>query len=175
MLLTIFIRYWIWIRHGLGVKAPTTAKVIKYGDCSLIFFKILKLVSFCLLWSRFWYHILLQLVIYISFFPRNVNLLKTIKQRKLNQTFYLNLYLHFNKTDVYLESVIFIRAIIYIYNNVQWLYIVLQANAPAHATESGTSGCRHRPNQTGDIPTLNGSSLKLVDKFTNLGSSVSST
>ena len=29
--------------------------------------------------------------------------------------------------------------------------------------------------QTGDISTLNGSSLKLVDKFTDLGSSVSST
>ena len=30
-------------------------------------------------------------------------------------------------------------------------------------------------NQTGDISTINGSSLKLVDKFTYLGSSVSST
>ena len=30
-------------------------------------------------------------------------------------------------------------------------------------------------NQTGDITILNGSSLKLVDKFTYLGSSVSST
>ena len=30
-------------------------------------------------------------------------------------------------------------------------------------------------NQTGDIPTLDGISLKLVDKFTYLGSSVSST
>ena len=30
-------------------------------------------------------------------------------------------------------------------------------------------------NQTGDISTLNGSSLKLVDKFTYLGSRVSST
>ena len=30
-------------------------------------------------------------------------------------------------------------------------------------------------NQTGDISTLGGSSLKLVDKFTYLGSSVSST
>ena len=30
-------------------------------------------------------------------------------------------------------------------------------------------------NQTGDISTLNGSSLKLVDKFTYIGSSVSST
>ena len=30
-------------------------------------------------------------------------------------------------------------------------------------------------NQTGDISTLNGSPLKLVDKFTYLGSSVSST
>ena len=30
-------------------------------------------------------------------------------------------------------------------------------------------------NQTGDISTLDGSSLKLVDKFTYLGSSVSST
>ena len=30
-------------------------------------------------------------------------------------------------------------------------------------------------NQTGDISTLDGSSLKLVDKFTNLGSGVSST
>ena len=45
------------------------------------------------------------------------------------------------------------------------------------------SRCRHWPpcqctqcfNQTGDISTLNGSSLKLVDKFTYLGSSVSST
>ena len=32
-----------------------------------------------------------------------------------------------------------------------------------------------RRNQTGDISTLKGSSLKLVDEFTNLGSSVSST
>ena len=30
-------------------------------------------------------------------------------------------------------------------------------------------------NQTGEIPTLNGSSIKLVDKFTNLGSIVPST
>ena len=30
-------------------------------------------------------------------------------------------------------------------------------------------------NQTGDISTLDGTSLKLVDKFTNLGSSISST
>ena len=30
-------------------------------------------------------------------------------------------------------------------------------------------------NQTGDIPTLDGTSLKLVDKFTYLGNSVSST
>ena len=30
-------------------------------------------------------------------------------------------------------------------------------------------------NQTGDISTLDGTSLKLVDKFTYLGSSVSST
>ena len=30
-------------------------------------------------------------------------------------------------------------------------------------------------NQTGDISTLKGSTLKLVDKFTNLGSSISST
>ena len=52
---------------------------------------------------------------------------------------------------------------------------------------AGTSHCRHWPqcqftqnglymrfNQTGDISTLNGSSLKLVVKFTYLGSSVSS-
>ena len=32
-----------------------------------------------------------------------------------------------------------------------------------------------RYNQTGDISTLDGNSLKLVDKFTYLGSSVSST
>ena len=32
-----------------------------------------------------------------------------------------------------------------------------------------------KPNQTGDISTLDGTSLKLVDKFTYLGSSVSST
>ena len=69
--------------------------------------------------------------------------------------------------------------------------IVLLANAPAqtetllHMPE--TARCRlslhvnvHKTeymcfNQTGDISTLNGSSLKLVDKFTYLGSSVSST
>ena len=39
----------------------------------------------------------------------------------------------------------------------------------AHKTEY------KRFNQTGDISTLNGSALKLVDKFTYLGSSVSST
>ena len=32
-----------------------------------------------------------------------------------------------------------------------------------------------RYNQTGEISTLEGTSLKLVDKFTNLGNSVSST
>ena len=68
--------------------------------------------------------------------------------------------------------------------------IALQANAPAqaetllHSLERVAAGiglhvnvhkmeymCFH---QTGDISTLNGSSLKLVDKFTYLGSSVSS-
>ena len=50
----------------------------------------------------------------------------------------------------------------------------------------GTSSCRHRPlcqctqngmcyNQTDDISTLDGTPLKLVDKFTYLGSSVAST
>ena len=70
--------------------------------------------------------------------------------------------------------------------------IALQTNAPAQAenpaTLSGTSRCRHRSlcqctqkteymcfNQIGDISTLNGSSLKLVDKFAYLGSSVSLT
>ena len=37
------------------------------------------------------------------------------------------------------------------------------------------SSCMHRPQCTKDISTLNGSSLKLLDKFTYLGSSVSST
>ena len=58
--------------------------------------------------------------------------------------------------------------------------IALLANATAQRL-SGTS--RRNPpkteymcfNQTGDISTLNNSSLKLVDKFTYLGSSVSST
>ena len=67
----------------------------------------------------------------------------------------------------------------------------LLANAPApaktllHCLERATAGIglhinAHKTeyvcfNQTGDISTLNGSTLKLVDKFTYLGSSVSST
>ena len=69
--------------------------------------------------------------------------------------------------------------------------ITLLANTPAHAEtllhslERAAAGiCLHVDahkmkymyfNQKGDIFTLNGSSLKLVDKFTYLGSSVSST
>ena len=69
--------------------------------------------------------------------------------------------------------------------------ITLLANEPAqvktqlHSLERATAGIglhvnAHKMeymwfNQTGDITTLNGSSLKLVDKFTYLGSSVSST
>ena len=45
----------------------------------------------------------------------------------------------------------------------------INLHVKAHKTEY------MRFNQTGDISTLNGSSLKLVDKFTYLGSSVSST
>ena len=69
--------------------------------------------------------------------------------------------------------------------------IVILANAPAqgetllHSLEQAAAGIglninAHKMenmcfNQTGDISTLNSSSLKLVDKFTYLGSSVSST
>ena len=69
--------------------------------------------------------------------------------------------------------------------------IALLVNAPTqaktllHSLEQATAGIglhvnAHKMeylcfNQTGDISTLNGSSLKLVDKFTYLGSSVSST
>ena len=69
--------------------------------------------------------------------------------------------------------------------------IELLANAPAQAetllhileraaADIGVYVNAHKTeymcfNQTGDISTLNGSSLKLVDKFTYLGSSVSST
>ena len=69
--------------------------------------------------------------------------------------------------------------------------IALQANAPAqaetllHCLERAAAGIDLHVNaykteymcfnQTGDIFTPNGSALKLVDKFTYLGSSVSST
>ena len=69
--------------------------------------------------------------------------------------------------------------------------IALLANAPAqaetllHSVERAAAGIglhvnAHKTeymcfNQAGDISILNGSSLKLVDKFTYLGSSVSST
>ena len=74
----------------------------------------------------------------------------------------------------------------------QWMTerIVLLANAPAqaetllHSLEWAAAGIglhvnAHKTeymyfNQRGDVSTLNGSSLKLVDKFTYLGSSVSS-
>ena len=70
-------------------------------------------------------------------------------------------------------------------------YIAILANAPTqaktllHGLERAARGIglhvnAHKTeymclNQTGDISTLGGSSLKLVDKFTYLGSSVSST
>ena len=60
-----------------------------------------------------------------------------------------------------------------------------QADTLLHSLEQATAGIGlhvnvHKTeymcfNQTGSISTLNGSSLKLVDKFTYLGSSVSST
>ena len=69
--------------------------------------------------------------------------------------------------------------------------LAILVNAPAqaetllHSLERAAAGIRLHvnvykteimcSNQTGDISTLNGSSLKLVDKFTYLGSSVSST
>ena len=70
-------------------------------------------------------------------------------------------------------------------------HIAILTNAPTqaetllHSQERASAGIglyvnAHKTeymsfNQTGDISTLNGSSLKLVDKFTYLGSSVSST
>ena len=61
----------------------------------------------------------------------------------------------------------------------------VQAKALLHTLERAAAGiCLHvnahkteymRINQTGDIFTLNGNSLKLIDKFTYLGSNVSST
>ena len=70
-------------------------------------------------------------------------------------------------------------------------YIVILANTPnqaktlLHSLEQATAGIgfhvnAHKTeymcfNQTGNISTLEGTSLKLVDKFTYLGSSVSST
>ena len=48
-------------------------------------------------------------------------------------------------------------------------YVDMEANANAHKTEYMCY------NQTGDIATLDGASLKLVHKFTYLGSGVSST
>ena len=60
-----------------------------------------------------------------------------------------------------------------------------QAETPLHSLERAAAGIglhvnAHKTeymcfNQTGDISTLEGTSLKLVDKFTYLGSSVSST
>ena len=61
----------------------------------------------------------------------------------------------------------------------------MQAETLLHSLEKAAAGMSlhanaHKTeymcfNQTGDISTLNGNSLKLVDKFTHLGSSVSST
>ena len=58
--------------------------------------------------------------------------------------------------------------------------IAILANTPNQAAGIGLHVNAHKTeyscfNQTGDISTLEGTSLKLVDKFTYLGSSVSST
>ena len=73
----------------------------------------------------------------------------------------------------------------------RYVYIAIQANTPnqaetlLHSLERAAAGIglyvsAHKTehmcfNQAGDISTLEGTSLKLVDKFTYLGSSVSST
>ena len=54
-------------------------------------------------------------------------------------------------------------------HGLEWAAASIGFHVNAHKTEYMCF------NQTGDISTLNGSSLKLVDKFTYLGSSVSST
>ena len=54
-------------------------------------------------------------------------------------------------------------------HSLEWAAASIGLHVNAHKTEHMCF------NQTGDISTLNGSALKLVDKFTYLGSSVSST
>ena len=66
-----------------------------------------------------------------------------------------------------------------------WQIYLAQAKTPQHSLERAATGIgvhvnAHKTeymcfNQTGNISTLNGSSLKLVDKFTNIGNSVSAT
>ena len=53
-----------------------------------------------------------------------------------------------------------------------WTRVVVSISNDDNHYTTGTSMCF---NQRGDIFTLNGRSLKLVDKFTYLGSSISST
>ena len=65
------------------------------------------------------------------------------------------------------RNYIYIYIYIYIYT-FTWRPMPAAVNVNAHKTEYMCF------NQTGDISTLNGSSLKLVDKLTYLGSSVSS-
>ena len=77
---------------------------------------------------------------------------------------------HINTCDIKYQIVfniyIYIYVCVCVYMNV---YIYIYININAHKTESMCF------NQTGDISTLNGSSLKQVDKFTYIKSSVSST
>ena len=54
-------------------------------------------------------------------------------------------------------------------HSLEWAAAGIGLNVNEHKTEYMCY------NQTGDITTLDGTPLKLVDKFTNLGSSVSST
>ena len=105
----------------------------------------------------------------------------------------LCLYPHFligSRPQSYQVLKIMLEGVCFVIIKVYWQQAIL-ANTPnqtetlLHSLEQATTGIGlhvnvHKTeymsfNQTGDISTLDGSSLKLVDKFTYLGSSVSST
>ena len=71
----------------------------------------------------------------------------------------------------YTDDIVLLANAEILLHSLEWAAAGVGLHVNAHKTEY-TRMCF---NQTGDISTLNGSSLKLVDKFTYLGSSVSST
>ena len=136
-------------------------------------------------------------LIYFSVYINNIYLLIKVIYQSLRIYFFVHEHTRAcacARAHTHRQTYIYIYIYIYIYTHTHththihtyiYIYIYNQAETPLHSLEQARAGIglnvnAHKTeymcfNQTGDISKLDGSSLKLVDRFTYLGSSVWST